>query len=435
MDDVVYLSELMNLDDLCCMVKDGYIDVRVHPDDASLKIMSYSRSAQFDGKWNSVTTQARGLIIRSSVNDFSDAVVVERPWRKFFTLTQLSSDANGRRAWSLGDEEDGYGDNSNSIDSVDFEAPVEVTDKIDGSMGILYCAPNGDVAFATKGSFSSLQAIAYTDFLRNNKNYHDAATLLREIHPDKTFIFELIGLDNQIVIAYDTTDVILLGAVGRKTGIYYSPNDFVDVWSKDKGLSVTDTFQAKNLQDALALPEREGKEGVVVRFVSDIPENQFQLKIKYKDYLVLHRLVTSVSRTSVFNLLMNSDVKMSDLLNVGHSGTSRSIKSVSQSLSFLETHGTALRRQVEDKNFGMLDDILVPYTKKIVDAYDYVKNIPDEDLVGDDREVMRRMAEVIKKEKDAFVRSQKFSFLQVRMQNKDVDSINTERILRSIFRV
>lgn len=83
------LSEVVPLDVLIKDIEDGFITARPHYDDPTLQILCYTKETQFAGHWTEATKVARGLVIRSEAYDFSDAVVVERPWRKFFTLEQL----------------------------------------------------------------------------------------------------------------------------------------------------------------------------------------------------------------------------------------------------------------------------------------------------------------------------------------------------------
>lgn len=146
------LASIMDMDLFDQMMKERYLNSSVHPDDPNLVVLTYSHNAQILGRWNDVTKQARGLIIRKGDNGYRDAVIVERPWKKFFTLQQLTS-TDDNAAWALGDEEDGDGDSTDSVDNLDFDAPAEVTDKLDGSLGILYRAPDGDVGVFNERQF------------------------------------------------------------------------------------------------------------------------------------------------------------------------------------------------------------------------------------------------------------------------------------------
>ena len=335
------------------MVDDGYISVQSHPDDPDLKVMNYSRAAQYEGKWNDATKNARGLMIRSARDDFGDAVVVERPWKKFFTLSQIRND-DGTPGWALGDEEENSSSVPTELDRLDFSAPANVTDKMDGSMGILYEAPDGKLAIATKGSFRSDQAVMYTKMLRENTKYYDAAKQLRDKNTNTTFVFELIGKDNQIVVPYDENDITFIGAVDRNDGKYHTVTEYSEIWSKNKGLTTTEVMPANNLQEALSLPDREGREGVVVMIQSDDLDKQMQIKIKQEDYLKLHRVLYS---TSVKNIV-----------------------ELAQTGTYEEKMGVVPKkmRRNHDEIFHKVMNIFEQNKKTVEEKYDRVKHIEDQ---------------------------------------------------------
>lgn len=61
---------------------------------------------------------------------------------------------------------------------------------------------------------------------------------------------------------------------------------------------VVDSFEYATLADALAAPPREGREGLVVHFAG----TDQRVKIKYADYIRLHRLVFGLSARSVWEV-------------------------------------------------------------------------------------------------------------------------------------
>lgn len=298
--EVVGLDSIMSVSELRHMISEGFVNCKSHEDDPSLKILCYSHLAQIKGKWNDVTRNARGLIIKSELDDFSDAVVVQRPFKKFFTLSQMSS-SDGGSAWALGDDDsDSLKDSSGlSVESLDFNAPASVTDKMDGSLGVLYMAPDGKLAFSTKGSFHSEQAVMYTKMLRDDLSMYSAARRMMSENPGKTFLFELVGKRNVIVLSYDEDDIVLLGAVDKSSGANHPHTDFKSSWEAN-GLSTAEVMEANSLQEALLIPDRENREGVVVTIHPRDPEKQAQIKIKQDDYVALHRIATNLNYTKVF---------------------------------------------------------------------------------------------------------------------------------------
>lgn len=147
-------------------IDDGDVRKQVHPEFPNLHIFNYCEDVQFRNRWNKITMACRGLII-----DVNTGEIVARPWEKFFNLGQMD----------------------NRIDST---APVEVTDKMDGSLGILYRDPNGQLAIATRGSFASEQAVEATQIW--NESYSDTSVL-----DDYTFLFEILLPWNRIVVSYN----------------------------------------------------------------------------------------------------------------------------------------------------------------------------------------------------------------------------------------
>jgi RNA ligase len=131
---------------------------------------------------------------------------------------------------------------------------VHVTDKADGSLGILYPLPSGGWAMSTRGSFASEQAAHATQVL--NERYGDFQPA-----PGVTTLVEIVYPQNRIVLDYaGMDDLILLGGVEVATGTVYDTASFPD-WTGPR----TATFEAATLADALALEPRANAEGIVVR--------------------------------------------------------------------------------------------------------------------------------------------------------------------------
>ena len=73
----------LNLDILNQYVNEGWVVVNDHPS-LPLSIYNYSRKTQYDGKWDDVTLQCRGLIV-----DKSTGKILVRPFKKFFNYEEL----------------------------------------------------------------------------------------------------------------------------------------------------------------------------------------------------------------------------------------------------------------------------------------------------------------------------------------------------------
>ncbi len=122
------LDDLFDLIDLEQAIEAGFVRTQVHPT-LPLTIFNYTELAAYEGVWTPVTKQCRGLIVHTDTGE-----VRARPFRKFMNHGQ-----DGAHAGSHDDA-------------------VIVTDKQDGSLGILFPTGDGGHAVATRGSFASEQA-------------------------------------------------------------------------------------------------------------------------------------------------------------------------------------------------------------------------------------------------------------------------------------
>ena len=252
------------LRELDMAVADKRVRMQTHPEFPHLAIYNYSEEVQFKNSWDKITLACRGLILDSLTGD-----LVARPWEKFFNMGQRDN-------------------------QIDMNAPVEVSDKLDGSLGILYRRPDGVLAIATRGSFASEQAIEATAMLHANYR-QDFANFEVAIDND-TFLFEIIYPENRIVCDYgDMRDLVLLGSVNKRYGYYNGPMGAQGLllWNGP----VAETFSADRFVDALSLPDRAGKEGYIIRSGNKI------VKLKQSDYVELHRIVTNLSPRTIWQML------------------------------------------------------------------------------------------------------------------------------------
>jgi RNA ligase len=255
-------------DDLEEAVRNGDVTKRDHPN-LPYHIYNYSPEIQYSNKWNSVTLACRGLILDEDYN------IVARPWEKFFNLGQVNL-------------------------PIQFDTPVEVMDKADGSLGIMYPDPKGNNYIATRGSFTSEQAAKATAMLWDK--YPRIAHNDADWNDIYTFLFEIVYPENRIVLDYGgMEDLILLGAVDNQNGYYYSPQFAKSVleWTGP----VVETYDYNTISDALGQMGRKNKEGYVIR------SHNFMVKVKEPDYIDLHRLVTNASPKTVWEQLRAGKTK------------------------------------------------------------------------------------------------------------------------------
>src|SRR5579885_481968 len=164
------------------LVENGYLTGRSHPS-ADLIIWNYTAKAQYEKHWTEETMMCRGLITTSA------GEIVARPFPKFFNYEEYEGQIP--------------------------KEPFTVTEKMDGSLGILYFV-DGKPAIATRGSFTSEQAIRATAILRERYEHFPFS-------PHYTYLFEIIYPGNRIVVDYGKMDdLVLLATIYTKTGAEHS---------------------------------------------------------------------------------------------------------------------------------------------------------------------------------------------------------------------
>lgn len=252
-----HISEIFDAALLDRMLAERFVKCQTHPV-LPLYIYNYTQTAQFERVWNDVTRRCRGLITDIDGN------VVARPFPKFFNLGE-----HDISELPIGD--------------------VQVTDKLDGSLGILYPTPSGH-AIATRGSFDSEQAMHATRIWEQRYAHRFSPD------PSWTMLFEIIYPSNRIVVDYDgLDDLVLLGAVNNADGCSIP----LAVVSRGWPGPVVDELPYRSLQDALSAPQRANREGIVVHFMAE----DLRVKIKQDEYVRLHRLVTGVSERRIWEAL------------------------------------------------------------------------------------------------------------------------------------
>jgi RNA ligase len=250
------LDHLFPADALARALADGHIRAQTHPA-APLTIYNYTEHCAFASAWTEVTLACRGLIVDETGR------IVARPLRKFFNHNQPGAPTVG------------------------LDEPVTVTDKADGSLGIIYDGPDGP-AVATRGSFASDQAIHATSVLRGRyagwAPPQGLTVLVEIIYPANRIVLDYGGLD----------DLVLLGAVEIATGRSFGPEAVPD-WPG----SVVETFDYPTFGAALAAPPRPNREGLVIH----VRSTGDRVKIKYEEYVYLRRLITGLSARTIWEAL------------------------------------------------------------------------------------------------------------------------------------
>jgi len=233
---------------------------QIHPN-LPLTIWNYSEKVQYDNLWDDITMQTRGLVTDNKGN------IVARPFKKFFNDSEKKH-----------------------TPTPDFD----VYEKMDGSLGILFHYEGGWV-LATRGSFTSDQAVKGFEMLQKYE--------YQKLHKDYTYLFEIIYDDNRIVVKYDYEDLILLGMIHTKTGyevdLYGEGNDVrLKNLITNLGFKVVKKYDGINDYSILKGMIKDDEEGFVVKF-----SNGDRMKVKGEEYLRLHKIMTNVSTTAVWEML------------------------------------------------------------------------------------------------------------------------------------
>lgn len=255
--------------ELNAMQDQGYVRDNEHPDFYEMWILNYTEKAAYEGVWNNVTLNCRGLIVDAFGN------ILAKPFPKFFNYGQTG------------------------CPEIDLDEPAVVSDKMDGSLGISYRGRDGKVYIATRGSFTSDQAIHATEILRSK--YADY------VFPKGiTMLFEIVYPENRIVCDYgDMDDLVLLGSVDIANGDNWDACHLDWNWPGPKA----EAFPYATMREALEAKPRHGKEGFVVHLL----DSDVRVKIKQTDYIALHRIVTGLNARSVWQALV--DAKFDELID------------------------------------------------------------------------------------------------------------------------
>jgi T4 RnlA family RNA ligase len=209
--------------------------------------------------------------------------IVSRPFPKFFNYGELEL------------AHQNYLDSRSVAQRGDFT----VTEKMDGSLGVSYFDPQGKMYIATRGSFVSEQARKANELLsKYYKPYWDS---------DYTYLFEIIYPSNRIVVNYgDKEELVLLSIIETKSGRELN-YDTVNQWVSDYDIPVVPRYDG--ITDFNQIEQKQNSEGYVVHF----PDTGLRFKLKFDEYVRLHKIVTGINAKRVWELL-STNTPFDDIL-------------------------------------------------------------------------------------------------------------------------
>lgn len=252
------LNEYLDINELTSLTNNGFITVREH-NEFPLRILNYAKKAAGirNDKWPDALLKSRGLIVDEHDN------IVAVGMRKFWNVE--------RTTW--------------------LKKPLTVSDKLDGSLGIVYFW-QGVPYIATRGSFHSEMADWANAYLDANPEYREWFLPSVGLTPH----VEIIYSGNRIVVDYDYEDLVLLGY-----------NDDVE-WIPAKQDwtypgRIAQSYEFETLKDIFKSEYRPNNEG----FVIVDSKNQMK-KYKYEEYLALHKAVSNMTERAIYNKMVVGEV-------------------------------------------------------------------------------------------------------------------------------
>ena len=247
-----------DLNILADYISKGLVVAQKHPT-LPLAIFNYSRECQYNGMWDDITLNCRGLVLDTEGN------VIAKPFPKFFNYEEHKPE---------------------DIPNEYFE----IYEKMDGSLGIFFYY-EGEWHMATRGSFTSEQAIKGMEIAKKY-NYDKICV------PGYTYLFEIIYPENRIVVDYGKEErLVLLGVMNRR-GEEFPYEEMVD-----EGWDIVMKYKTWG-EDWETLKKEISKdnEGYVIRFSGGM-----RMKIKGDEYVRLHKILTNFSTKDIWELLRNNE--------------------------------------------------------------------------------------------------------------------------------
>lgn len=261
-------ATIRSLEDISNLIQSGYIlwnnyglvNVQYTGD---LIQFNYKNEAQFrpPAAWNYFEIMARGLIFNSK------GQLLAKPLPKFFNYGQLLPASD--------------------------DVLIEATEKIDGSLIILFWNPDTwQWQTATRGSLVSDQAAWAKRWLTNQ------IPDLTKLNPEYTYLFEAVYPENRVVVNYgDESELYLIGA-RQLYGAHDMLYSELKVIADEVGFVTPQIWRGMKAESYLesAADSDANHEGFVLRY-----SDGMRYKVKGEAYLKAHKLMTGLSYNRVLD--------------------------------------------------------------------------------------------------------------------------------------
>lgn len=324
-----------------------------------LMLFKYNNNIYLTG-WHNLAKECRGKVLNKNTLE-----IVSYPFDKFFNI----------------DERDEV--SKKNVEELIKEAKsVVVAEKVDGST-IAISKYNGKLIITTNGSFQAEQVKIARNMI-NNK-YKD---LEKNIKENYTYIFEIIYPSNQIVVDYKGEEAMYLLTIRDNISTRFLSEE--DLKKENIGMPLAYKYKFTSLDDFInkQLEPFCNKEGWV--FYITLHDKDVLVKLKYIDYLKIHKVVEKVSFKGIYEVFVNDSVDdvISNVINNEY--FNNCIKEFEDILVYLEnrirSEVNTIRDSVNAENPDMefkcilgfiKTEVLKPYIIKGLKCSGYVFNIKD----------------------------------------------------------
>lgn len=248
------VTDLFTLKELNTAVKEGLV-LPTQLEGTSIVNFNYTNKAAMDQNWFPCVAFCRALLV-----DLSTGEIVGRAYDKFFNYSEPSA----------------------SLYSDKYTGPVEVTDKVDGMLGVVFWnSYSNKWTVSTRGNPNSIVSEIAEKILYTQEN-------IENLDKNYSYVVEIICPESFIQIDYgNVRELVLHGIVRLEDGeqIPVSRGN-LHGWVGP----VVDILPFTSLSEAIEYDIPNGKEGIVIFFI----DTGTRLKIKGEDYLQKNRLLRGV---------------------------------------------------------------------------------------------------------------------------------------------
>lgn len=297
----------------------------------NLVSFKYTDMTVYKHNWNNVTLHARGIVF-----DRNSGKVLARPFDKFFNYEELV-DKNTGKLKQTAETVKKYLGFDNLYNDYRHQKFI-VTDKIDGSLGILFYT-GSCWAVKTSGAFDSDQAK-----WANNWCFVQNRIDTDKLDKTKTYLFEIVYNEDPHPIKYDFEGLVLLSVIDTETGKEES-YQALQSWATVLKVNYAQSVEFESFDDLLDYAKKlpNTKEGVVVTF-----ENGFKMKLKSDAYLQLQKVFRGLSKNVIYESFDWKEVDESTSLQDAYSN--QLVEHIPEELVDMKEYATQL---LLDFKFGI----------------------------------------------------------------------------------